>query len=218
MNAAANNPQPSVRRERGSARSQASRAQALWRVASRNARRVSARHSPRTRFAELPPMIRLAEYDDRLLRQLVRYRAGPVTFALRALCRAFDPDILTLAIVALFLAGPVGQGLANHMAMALIITSGVVGTVKTLVRRARPAEELQAHAPPDRFSFPSGHTAAAFSVALSIFALAPFVVPVLIVCAIFAGYARMYLGVHYPVDVAAGAAVGLTVGSIVALF
>jgi undecaprenyl-diphosphatase len=86
------------------------------------------------------------------------------------------------------------------------------------VRRKRPALDIQASVPPDRFSFPSGHTAAAFAVAVAMTGTMPLLVPPLLVLAIIVGYGRMYLGVHYPLDVGAGAAVGLLTGSLVALW
>ncbi|MFZ9887252.1 MAG: phosphatase PAP2 family protein [Myxococcota bacterium] len=76
---------------------------------------------------------------------------------------------------------------------------------------------MQAQAPPDRFSFPSGHTAAAFALAISMFGAIPSAAPLLVLMAILVGWGRMYLGVHYPVDVLGGVFVGVLVGAVVAL-
>lgn len=162
-------------------------------------------------------MARLQALDDKLLRQVIRVRRSPATLLLRALCRLHDPDSLILLICALTLSGPIGIDVANHAAIALVVTSIVVVIVKRTVRRNRPAHEVQALAPPDRFSFPSGHTAAAFALAIAMFGAIPMVAPALIVVAILVGYGRMYLGVHYPIDVLAGVCVGVFTGSIVAL-
>lgn len=136
---------------------------------------------------------------------------------MRALCRLHDPDVLALAICALLFCGAAGIDVADHAAVALIVTSVLVVIVKRTVRRARPAGEIQALVPPDRFSFPSGHTAAAFALAISMFGAIPLLAPALIVIAVLVGYARMYLGVHYPLDVLAGACIGVFTGSLVAL-
>lgn len=162
-------------------------------------------------------LARLVAFDDRLLRRLVRARRSPATFGLRALCRLYDPDIVMMAIaVALF--GPRAVvSVANSAAVALIVTSVLVVVVKRTVKRARPHHEVSAVAPPDRFSFPSGHTAAAFALALATFGAVAWLAPLLILAAVLVAYARMYLGVHYPVDVAAGAAIGIFTGSLVAL-
>ena len=55
-------------------------------------------------------------------------------------------------------------------------------------------------------SFPSGHTTTAFSLALLIVLLVPgrFVIFPAIVVAALAGYSRVYLAQHFPLDVAAG--------------
>jgi undecaprenyl-diphosphatase len=90
---------------------------------------------------------------------------------------------------------------------------------KRSVRRRRPAVALQKHCnlivPGDEFSWPSGHTSAAFLV-VTVLALA--VNPafaVLYVWAALAGFARVVVGVHFPSDVMAGAALGSTIGALV---
>ena len=166
---------------------------------------------------KLSRLARLVALDDRLLRRLVRTRRARATFALRLLCRLYDPDMVVLAVaIALFSPGLVA--IADRAGLALIVTSLVVIVVKRAVRRNRPSLDIQASVPPDRFSFPSGHTAAAFAVAVSMFAVAPLAVPVLLMVAILVAYGRMYLGVHYPLDVGCGAAIGLVTGSLVALW
>jgi len=59
-------------------------------------------------------------------------------------------------------------------------------------------------------SFPSGHTSAAFSMATSMSIAFPkwYVTVPAFVWAGAVGYSRMDLGVHYPTDVLAGAAIG----------
>lgn len=162
-------------------------------------------------------LARLQALDDRLLRQVVRFRRSPLTLLLRLLCRLHDPDVLALLICAALFIGPVGVDVALHATLALVFTSVVVIVVKTTVRRARPHHEVQAQAPPDRFSFPSGHTAAAFALAISMFGAVPLAAPLLVLLAILVGWGRMYLGVHYPVDVLGGVFVGVLVGAVVAL-
>lgn len=58
---------------------------------------------------------------------------------------------------------------------------------------------------PDRFSFPSGHAAAALSVALGLAAVLPgAAAPLAVMAGLVVGMTRCYLGVHYPGDVIAG--------------
>ena len=162
-----------------------------------------------------PRIARIVDFDDRLLRTICSFRSAPITFMLRTLCRLLDPDMVAMWMIPLVLGGALH--VAERLTIALSITSLLVIIVKRTVKRARPSSEVQALVPPDRFSFPSGHTAGAFALALALFGVMPVLVPLFIVLAIVVGYARMYLGVHYPIDVAAGAAVGLFIGSLVAL-
>jgi undecaprenyl-diphosphatase len=165
----------------------------------------------------LTRLARLLALDDRLLRRLVRHRRVRSTFFFRIVCRLFDPDMVVMAIlIAVF--QPVLHNPAQRFGWALGLSTFVAFIVKYLVRRARPSVDVQAQVPPDRFSFPSGHTAGAFALAMSTSAVSPWLLTPMLVVASTVGYARMYLGVHYPLDVAAGAVVGMLTGSIVALW
>jgi membrane-associated phospholipid phosphatase len=82
-----------------------------------------------------------------------------------------------------------------------------------VVRRTRPAlEELPALiATPTALSFPSAHSTSSFAAARAFSALMP---PKPLYAAAGAmALSRIYLGVHYPSDVAVGAALGTLIGS-----
>lgn len=85
--------------------------------------------------------------------------------------------------------------------------------LKHWVKRARPSRATagieQLVVPPDLFSFPSGHTAAAF-VAAGLLGhwFAPVIIPIYVWSSLV-GFSRVYLGVHYPADVIAGASLGI---------
>jgi undecaprenyl-diphosphatase len=86
-------------------------------------------------------------------------------------------------------------------------------TIKLAVGRQRPAIEDLPHlmATPTGLSFPSSHSTSSFAAARAFGALVPGAP--LQVAALAMGLSRLYLGVHYPSDVAAGAALGTLVGS-----
>ncbi len=106
-----------------------------------------------------------------------------------------------------------GDLLATGMSIALLlaVSQGIVQTLKRVVHRPRPfrvLEQVIAVAPPDaNYSFPSGHTAAAFALALGISSHWPAMTAPVFILATLVAISRVYLGVHYPTDCLAGAAI-----------
>lgn len=91
---------------------------------------------------------------------------------------------------------------------------GVNYAVKVAVRRRRP--ELPGLEPltptVSRLSFPSAHATTSFAAARAYGRVAP--APLLYAAAVVFALTRPYLGVHYPSDVLAGAALGTAVAEV----
>jgi len=103
---------------------------------------------------------------------------------------------------------------ALYMGGAYIVSSVITQATKRIVDRQRPFEKYSFIIKRDDesggFSFPSGHTSAAFCTATSValrYKKWYFVAPSYLFATSVA-WARMYQGVHYPSDVLAGAIVG----------
>ncbi|WP_289028846.1 phosphatase PAP2 family protein [uncultured Paraglaciecola sp.] len=85
--------------------------------------------------------------------------------------------------------------------------------LKKSLRRQRPCNQqtnIAAHiVPSDKFSLPSGHTAAAFLMASLLASFYPIIAIPVYTWACCIGCSRVLLGVHYPGDILAGAALGI---------
>lgn len=102
-------------------------------------------------------------------------------------------------------------------AVALAVSHIPVAIAKKLYPRIRPylafPETNTFRNPLSDHSFPSGHTTAAFSLAIPLIAAVPGLFPVFLSLSIIVGFSRIYLGLHYPSDVLAGAIIGTTVAT-----
>ena len=85
--------------------------------------------------------------------------------------------------------------------------------IKLAVDRPRPRLEHLVRVPTDP-SFPSGHAATSFAGATLLSWLAPRLAPWLALLAVAISYSRLYVGVHYPLDVLGGAALGTAFGAL----
>lgn len=108
---------------------------------------------------------------------------------------------------------------------AAVVTLGATLTAQALVnvgmkpmfRRKRPFQKHKLRAsvlinPPREHSWPSGHAASSAAAVTTLMAAYPSQALPLALLGITICYSRIYVGVHYPFDVAAGTAIGAGVG------
>ncbi len=157
----------------------------------------------------------LLRFDEALLLGVSRWHVPSLTLLMRALTRFGDASSWVLVGLVLLAAGGPARQYGMLLGSAAIIATVFSQALKRVCRRPRPSSGIGGFTAltenPDVFSFPSGHTAAAFAVAIALAGhgwLGPFHLSL----ALAIGMSRVYLGAHYPLDVAVGGAVGLIAG------
>lgn len=127
------------------------------------------------------------------------------------------------AVVAIVLAAwaPRLRPIAFQIGVALLLTQGIVDLgVKPFIARPRPfvttvTSRVVGHYRPPTYSFPSGHAALSFAAATVLaFGLPRWKIAWFALATVVA-FSRVYIGVHYPLDVTCGALLGVGVGVLV---
>lgn len=135
----------------------------------------------------------------------------------RQLSRSADGWLYVLFPLLYFATGsPAAQAFVGLGLCAFAIERLIYFVLKNTCRRRRPPDLLPGFQSlviaSDKFSFPSGHTSAAFLFsALCAGEFGPFAAILLYPWACLVGTSRVILGVHFPTDIVAGAALGSSI-------
>jgi undecaprenyl-diphosphatase len=151
-------------------------------------------------------------FDEKLFRRIEGLRVPPVVRAMRALTHLGDaPGWFAIGLFLLASSGAAARS-GLLLGTAALLATAVAQVLKRTCCRPRPSIGLPGFVAivenPDRFSFPSGHSAAAFAVAVALAGQGAALGPLALALACGIAVSRVYLGAHYPLDVAVGAALG----------
>lgn len=156
----------------------------------------------------------MLRWDRHLESWIVDHRVGLLDPVFRWLSYAGTHGAIWLGLALLF-----ALVLRRAAVLVWVLVAEIVADVSTtglqaLFGRARPDVPTLV-ARPHSHSFPSGHAATSFACATVLGALEPRLrVPAYVLAALIA-FSRLYVGVHYPLDVLAGAVWGIAVGAAV---
>lgn len=135
----------------------------------------------------------------------------------KLISKTADGPLYLIFAITYGLQGLVEQDLVYCIFMAFLIERLVYFVLKNLCKRRRPTAALNITSfivPSDQFSFPSGHTSAAFLMATLVSSYYPDLIPFLFTWSSLVGLARVVLGVHFPTDTVIGALMGSSIALI----
>lgn len=159
---------------------------------------------------------RVVSLDQALLLGVRRWESAGMTRLMRTLTHLGDTSTWMIVGLALGLSGGQGPRHAWLLGLGAAIAVAASQVLKRLCCRTRPSCGIGGFAAlaenPDAFSFPSGHTAAAFGIAVALAGEGSGLGALTLTLSSGIAVSRVYLGAHYPLDVAAGALVGTLAG------
>ena len=156
--------------------------------------------------------------DHRLMRRVHRWRA-PRWFRILMITMTRGGDgwlWYAIGIILVFFGGDNRFAAIGAGASAAVAGIFIFRALKHSSRRKRPCE-IEPHCwasilPPDKYSFPSGHSITAFAVATALGMFYPQLLICLLTAAVLIAASRIILGMHFLSDVLAGIGIGILLG------
>lgn len=165
---------------------------------------------------------KITDTDMSILRAIhYNMRSDFLDWLMPLVTRLGDAGIIWIIVAVIFLCFKKTRKTGAAMGVAMILGLAIGnGLIKNLVARTRPFDMVGSAmrpsqllvAPPEDYSFPSGHTLASFAAATAIYKDHTLWGFIAYVVAGFIAFSRMYLYVHYPTDILGGIILGILLG------
>jgi len=144
-------------------------------------------------------------WEAMILDAVIALRTSPLNTAFSLITILGSASFGTTLAIALY----IKEKELGFLLISSIITSSLITyPAKFLISRPRPSENLRLVSAFSENSFPSGHSAMAFVIATFLARKTDIGGYVLYPIAGLVAFSRLYLGVHYPLDILAGSIIG----------
>ncbi len=164
----------------------------------------------------------LLEWDEIIYDYITEALYDPLSFFFFQIITNFvDVIVLILALFFIFygiwkIRTSKSSKVIFNILVPVIITALITVLLKIVFQRGAPIPYvipwLEIKVPfAVQYAFPSGHTSRAFAFAWALSYQVPDKRGLLLIAAVLIGFSRVYIGAHFPLDVVAGAALGIFV-------
>ena len=149
-----------------------------------------------------------------------RVRTPLLTLWMKSITKLGDAGMIWIIFIILTIINPDKRVISYIMIVSLALTAVISNLILKLVfKRERPflknPEIKELIEKPKDCSFPSGHTASSFAIAMVIwYCFSTFLGIGAMMLACLIGLSRLYVGVHYPSDILAGMMIGMAIGQL----
>lgn len=155
--------------------------------------------------------------DERLEQWIVDHRVGWLDPLFVGLTYAGTHGLLWIGLGVLAAIALRRPWVAILVPVAVVLADLSASGLKHATDRRRPEEALDGIdvlvTTPSTTAFPSGHAATSFAAAVVLSVAMPALAPAFLVLAALVAFSRLYVGVHFPLDVLGGAALGAAVAT-----